>query len=421
MDGKGPRIAVVGAGLGGLAAAAAMRRRGLDVTVYERADRLREDGVGMHLGPNGTRLLRRLGLDGFLAEHAVRPEALEVRAFTDGRVLTRQEMGAAWEEEFGAPYLTAHRGELHRALAGLLPDEVVRTGKELVAHEETADGVRLEFADGDVAHADVLIGADGVHSLVRRSVAGGENPVFSGNSAFRGLVDADAVPALSPDLMYMFAGPAARLLCYPVSGGRQFTYVAVVPDPDWTEESWTSAGRREDLAAALAGWTPEALSVAAGAGEVRRWALYDREPLEHWSTARTTLLGDAAHPMLPHHGQGANQAFEDGMALALCLAEAEPGRAGVAAALRRYEDSRRPHTAKVQLGSRDSGSLRLGGGRPQQGGAPGAAGSAGDSGTPGALSRMVQDVGWIQRHDAEAALAAGPGTRAAATGGDIGG
>ncbi|MEU8772397.1 FAD-dependent monooxygenase [Streptomyces sp. NPDC048606] len=386
------KVAVIGAGLGGLTAAAALYARGLDVEVYERGEALREQGVGMHLGPNGTRLLERLGLGPRLAELAVRPEALEVRAFHNGAKVAEQEMGEAWESRFRAPYLTVHRGDLHRMLASLVPDDRVHTGRELVRFAEDADGVLLEFADGTTARADVLIGADGVHSAVRRAVAGEDAPVYSGNSALRGLVDAADVPDLDPTRMYMFAGPAARVLCYPVDGGRRFTYVAVTPSPEGDAESWTSAGDRADLDAVLAGWAPEVRALVDAAGEVRRWALYDRAPLERWSTARTTLLGDAAHPMLPHHGQGANQAVEDAVALAVCLARATEDAEGITAALERYEALRRPHTTRVQLGSRE-------GARP----AP----PRGDA-RPGGVAAAAEDVTWILDHDVEAALEAAP-------------
>ncbi|MCX5193845.1 FAD-dependent monooxygenase [Streptomyces sp. NBC_00249] len=381
------KVAVIGAGLGGLTAAAALYARGLDVEVYERGEALREQGVGMHLGPNGTRLLERLGLGPRLAELAVRPEALEVRAFHNGAQVAVQEMGEAWERRFRAPYLTVHRGDLHRMLAGTVPAERVHTGKELLRYAEDADGVLLEFADGTTARADVLVGADGVHSAVRRAVAGEDAPVYSGNSALRGLVDAADVPALDPGRMYMFAGPAARVLCYPVSGGRQFTYVVVTPAPEGDAESWTSATDPADLDAVLEGWAPQVRDLVGAAGEVRRWALYDRAPLERWSTPRVTLLGDAAHPMLPHHGQGANQAVEDAVALAVCLARATEDAEGVAAALERYEALRRPHTTRVQLGSRTGGRPA-----PQQGG------------RPGGVNDAAADVAWILDHDVEAAL-----------------
>ncbi|MFB8035802.1 FAD-dependent monooxygenase [Streptomyces sp. NPDC056004] len=377
------RIAIVGAGLGGLTAAAALHHRGLDVQVYERGEELREQGVGMHLGPNGTRLLQRLGLGPELERCAVRPEALEVRAFHNGATVARQEMGEAWQERFRAPYYTVHRGDLHRMLSSRVPAERVHTGKELLRYEETVYGVVLHFADGTDAHADVLIGADGVHSAVRRAVAGADAPVYSGNSALRGVVDAADLPDLDPALMYMYAGPAARVLLYPVAGGRQFTYVVVTPAAEGAAESWTSAGDRTDLDAVLTGWDPAVRALADAAGEVRRWALYDREPLERWSTSRTTLLGDAAHPMLPHHGQGANQAVEDAVALAVCLEGAAPGADGIAAALRRYEEARRPHTTRVQLGSR-----------------------TGQQPKDAAAQRRIdaESVDWVLDHDVEAAL-----------------
>ncbi|MYV56314.1 FAD-dependent monooxygenase, partial [Streptomyces sp. SID3212] len=252
----GIRVAITGAGLGGLTAAASLHQRGLDVRVYERGETLREQGVGMHLGPNGTRLLRRLGLGPALDRAAVRPEALEVRALHDGSLLTRQEMGADWQERFRAPYLTVHRGDLHRMLASLVPAERVRTGKELVRYEETVYGVVLHFADGSRDHADVLVGADGVHSVVRGALAGRDAPVYSGNSALRGVVDAADLPHLDPSLMYMYAGPTTRVLLYPVSGGTQFTYVVVTPAPPGADESWTSAGEPADLEAVLAGCDP---------------------------------------------------------------------------------------------------------------------------------------------------------------------
>ncbi|MFF0008153.1 FAD-dependent monooxygenase [Streptomyces tibetensis] len=398
-------IAVIGAGIGGLTAAAALHRRGIDVHVYERGDTLREQGVGMHIGPNGTRLLNRMGLAGQLARHAVRPEALEVRAFHDGSTVARQEMGVAWEERFGAPYLTVHRGDLHRMLASLLPAERVHTGRELTGYEEGAKGVTLRFAGGTVTRASALIGADGLHSLVRRRLAGPERPVYSGNCALRGLVDAAALPDLDPALMYMFAGPVGRVLLYPVRGGRQFTYVVVAPAPEGLDESWTSTAGPADLDATLAGWAPQVRALVGTAREVRRWALYDRAPLERWSTARTTLLGDAAHPMLPHHGQGANQAIEDGVALAICLKEEASGAAGIAAALRRYEATRRPHTTRVQLGSRD--------GRPTttQKRNPSMTNNLGNNGSNNNrnvnnrnVNNQAADVAWILANDVEADL-----------------
>jgi salicylate hydroxylase len=382
------RVAVTGAGIGGLAAAAALSRRGIEVDVYEQAPALREVGAGLHLGSNGTRLLQRLGLAGQLRELAAQPIAMEVRNWRDGRVLARQAMGASWEAEFGAPYYTVHRADLHQMLASLLPQGRLHLGRRLAGFAEDGEVVHLRFADRSVRDADVLVGADGIHSVVRALIAPGGDPVFSGNSAFRALVPADLLPGPAADTIAVWAGPDARLLCYPVRAGQMVTFVAVITDPNWTMESWSTHDDVAGLAAVFAGWDSTVRRIVAAVTRAGRWALYGREPLRCWSTERVTLLGDAAHPMLPHHGQGANQAIEDAFALAICLAEVPA--VSVGAALRRYEAARRPHATRVQLGSRGSGSLRL---------------SSSDSGRPGAVQSMVEDVSWIQRYDVERDLA----------------
>lgn len=379
-----PRIAVVGAGIGGLAATIALLRKGFRVDLYEQASQLREVGVGLHLGSNGSRILHRWGLSGQLDELGVRPVALQVRHFGDGRVLYRQPMGAEWEAEFGGPYYTIHRADLHRILADLVPPERIHLDHRLAGFADTGEAVRLRMSSGAEAEADLLVGADGIHSLVRRTITGPDTPIFSGTSAFRGLVPSDGLP-LPARTMFVWPGPHSRLLCYPVSGGRFLTFVAIVPDMEWVLESWSAPGDPADVAAAFAGWNSDVTAVVGAVTETRRWALYDREPLQSWSAGRITLLGDAAHPMLPHHGQGASQSIEDAVALAHCL-DAEPD---IPTALRRYESVRRPHTARVQLGSRGSGSMRL---QPTE---------------PGALPSLVEDVSWIQRYDVAAELARG--------------
>lgn len=388
------RVAVLGAGIGGLAAAAALLRRGIEVDVYEQADELREVGVGLHLGSNGSRLLHRLGLAGSLERDAVRPEALEVRSLAEGRVLARQPMGRVWEAEHGAPYYTVHRADLLRMLAGLVPAERIHLGRRCTGFTEDAEGVRISFASGPDAEADVLVGADGVHSVVRRAIAGSRPPVFSGTTAYRGIVSFGELPGLAKDTMFVWAGATARLLAYPVSAGRLLTYVVILPDTGRPAESWSAVGDPGAVAAALAGGEPDVERLVGAMGTVGRWSLWDREPLDRWSTPRVTLLGDAAHPMLPHHGQGANQAVEDGVALALCLSEAAPGQGGTGRALHRYESVRRPHTARVQLGSRGGGSQGLG--RP--------AGPGGQENS-GSLGSAVDEVAWVQGHDVEKAVA----------------
>ncbi|MFJ7251460.1 FAD-dependent monooxygenase [Streptomyces sp. NPDC098085] len=398
-----PEIAIVGAGIGGLTAAMALTRRGLRAQVYEQAPVLREVGVGLHLAPNGSRILHRFGLAEQLREAAVRPEALEVRRWNDGQVLTRRRMGDVWETEFGGPHYTMHRADLHGLLAERLPAGSLRLGSRCTGHTEDADGVELRFADGSTARADVLIGADGVNSLVRAAVAGGRDLLVpTGTCAVRGLVDMNRLPRLDPEDMYVWAGPGGRMLTAPVSGGRQLSFVAVIPenDDEQQRESWSRPAELDLVAKAFQGWDPTVQELVDAAGEAGHWSLRDRDPLDRWSTPRTTLLGDAAHPMLPHHGQGASQAIEDAVVLAACLAEAGGSRRqDIAAALHRYETVRLAHTAQVQLGSRDSGSQRLGGG-------PAGPQPRNQSGQE--MKALVADTSWIQRHDAEAALAAQP-------------
>ncbi|MCC8455085.1 FAD-dependent monooxygenase [Streptomyces rochei] len=392
------RIAVVGGGIGGLVAALALTRKGHEVRVFEQAPHPRETGVGMHLGPNGSRLLERWGLGERLRALGVRPTGMEVRDWSHGGTLVRQPMGEEWLAEFGAPYYTIHRADLHTVLGESLPSGVVRPGHRLERFTDTGREVRLEFAGGSTAEADVLIGADGAHSLVRRTLAGPDTAVFSGQSALRGVVARDQVPALPGDTLLVWAGPDARMLVYPVRGGQFLTFVAVVPDPRRRLESWSARGEPDELAARFDGWNPDVKSLVAAVRETRRWALYDREPLARWSSGAVTLLGDAAHPMLPHHGQGVSQAVEDAAVLAHCLdaparvASPSAARRGlIADALDAYDGVRRPHTTRVQLGSRGGGSQRL---RPEEDG--------GES--TGTMSSLVRDVSWIQRHDAEAGL-----------------
>lgn len=398
------RVAVAGAGIGGLAAATALARAGFQVDVYEQAAELREVGVGLHLGCNGSRVLHQWGLGDQLRETAVRPAALEIRDWRRGALVTRLPMGDSWAREFGAPYYTIHRADLHRLLAAQVPAAALKLGRRLVGFADEPAAVRLNFADGSEAAADVLVGADGIHSVVRAAITGPDEPVFSGSSAFRGLVAAGGPAGLPAATMFIWGGPGGRLLCYPVSRGRLLTFVAITADQRWDVESWTTAGDPADLVAAFDGWNPAVRAIIGAVTETRRWALYDREPLRRWSTGRVTLLGDAAHPMLPHHGQGASQAIEDAVALAYCLSAAQADQAAwpagrralIGGALRRYEAVRRPHTTQVQHGSRDGGSQRL---------APGPGPGAETGADGGALPGLLEDVSWIQRYDVTQALA----------------
>ncbi|MGW4034084.1 FAD-dependent monooxygenase [Streptomyces sp. NPDC004838] len=406
MDQHALGVAIVGAGIGGLAAAISLSRVGCQVTVYEQANEFRETGTGLHLGPNGSRLLHSWGLRESLEEVAVRPPALEVRHWKNGETLVRRPMGQDWEEEYGAPYYTVHRADLHRVLSERADGALLRLDSRITALDDEPDGVRLHLADGSTATADVVIGADGVNSTVRRSLTSGDHVVYSGNSAFRGTVPVDALPTVPVDCLLVWPGPEVKLLCCPVKSGREVAFVAVVPDPVPRPASWSIRATVGTLKEKFADWNSDVVGMFDSVTDVGLWALVDHEPLERWSSGRTTLLGDAAHPMLPHHGQGASQAIEDAVALAHCLAgpaertaagRSARDKAAVAAALHRYEEIRRPHTRSVQIGSRGSGTLRLSSG-------PQAVDAGQDGPADAALGRMVEDVSWIHAYDVREAL-----------------
>jgi salicylate hydroxylase len=337
----GLKVAVVGAGIGGLTLAAGLAEAGVDCVLFERTRRLAEAGAGVQLSPNAVRPLRRLGVD---LDRAVPVEALEIRGWS-GNPIARTPYGAACEQRFGAPYLAVHRADLQSALLSTV--DWANLGAEV---SEVDAGGRLRFADGRTHTADVVVGADGIRSAVRGLLTR-DRPVFSGYAAYRGLVSMDRLPAAARQpLVRMWLGPGRHLVCYPVRGGTAMSFAAIAPSATASAESWSAAADPAELVAAFAGWHPAAVAVTEAASVVGRWPLYDREPLAAWSTGRVTVLGDAAHPMLPFLGQGANQAVEDAVALAGALAGAD--RDGVPAALARYEAARLGRTALVQQQSR---------------------------------------------------------------------
>jgi salicylate hydroxylase len=346
------RVVVAGAGIAGLAFAAALHRAGIDCHIYEQAERLTEVGAGVQVAPNATRLLHRLGLRDRLRAVAVAPTAIEMRRWDDGRLLQRTTLGAECERRFGAPYYAVHRADLHASLLSVVPPDRVRLGARLVAVTQDADEARLHLADGTTVAADLVVGADGIHSIAREQIVADE-PRYSGQTIYRGLVPAERVPhLLTEPRVRLWFGPDQHCVCYPVSSGRQVSFGATVSAAQWGAESWSARGDVAELAAAYAGWHPDVTRLIGAAETVSRWALHDRESIDRLSTGRVVLIGDAAHPMLPFQAQGANQAIEDAVVLAGCLAEAGPD--GLAAALRRYERIRLPRTTRIQRQSRDN-------------------------------------------------------------------
>ena len=352
-------IAIVGGGLGGLAAALFLRRAGVQATVYEQATQLRETGAGIVVPPNMVRLLAELGLAEPLRRVAVQLEAAwEFRRWQDGRVLFVQAMGSECERLYGAHCFVAHRADLLSVLQDALGAAPLRLGQRCTGVQAASGGVdiHLEQRDGSrsVARADAVIGADGIHSVLRKAVAPDVEARFSGLCAFRCLVPAAAAPpmALRP-VQTLWLGPGRHLVHYPISAGRLVNIVAIVPAGDWQSESWTADGEVLDLQSAFSGWDEHEhrlQALLAAATETKRWALLDRTPLPRWTAGRVSLLGDAAHPMLPFFAQGAAQAIEDAAVLADCLAGVAAER--VPQALLRYEARRRPRASQVQLMSR---------------------------------------------------------------------
>lgn len=360
-------IAIIGAGLGGLTLALALARRGRRVTVYEQADQLAEVGAGITLSPNSSRVLEHLGLGEGIARLGFAPGRQWTQNWRTGDVILEFERGPELSARFGAPYVHIHRADLHTLLVDALraaqPDAIALSHR-LVAVEADAS---LRFAGGHRAQADVVVGADGLHSVVRRSLFDDVRPVFTGQVAWRGIVPEERLPAgtggMTPGI---HIGPGRLFMRYPVRHGTLLNYAAFVELDGWEEESWSILSTIEELLGHFEDWheTVRGIIAATPQNQIYKWALHTREPLPTWIAGHVTLLGDAAHAMLPFMGQGAATAIEDGMVLSRCLASYEREEA-----LTRYEAARLDRTTMVQTQSRllgikfqgkDPGALRRG-------------------------------------------------------------
>lgn len=341
------RIAIIGGGIGGLATAAFLHRQGLAATVYEQAQQLTEVGAGLVVAPNAARQLRTLGVLADLRKRAVQLDiGWEFRRWQDGTVLSAENLSVACERLYGEQTYTAHRADLLRAIASRVPARCVRLGRKCTGLDTSGSVLRLHFADGQSVEADVVIGADGIHSTVRAAIFGVSPATYSGICAFRALVPAGQAPQFARrPAQTLWIGPDHHLVHYPVSAGEQVNLVAFAPAGDYTVESWTATATVAEFLAEFAGWDQRLTGLIRAGGTPGRWALLDRAPLPRWSEGGVTLLGDAAHPMFPFFAQGAAQAIEDAVVLARCLAD---GRDDPAAALRRYEEIRIPRTTRLQ-------------------------------------------------------------------------
>jgi salicylate hydroxylase len=345
-----PSVLIVGGGIGGLFAANALLAQGIAVSLYEQAPALGEVGAGVYVTPNAVRQLERVGLGPAVERYGARVGPRSAYFRHDGTPIAPVQVAdaAGWNACFGM-----HRADFVELLAAHLPPGIVRAGHRAVGFEQDEARARVRFANGAVAEADVVVGADGIHSELRPHVFPPSTPVFHGTISYRGLVPRARLPDWPMDRWEMWAGPSKHFLVFPVRHGTMVNYVGFVPTDEEMKESWSAPGDAEVLRREFRGWDLRIRAVLDAVDQTFRWALYDREPLPTWTKGRLTLLGDAAHPMLPHLGQGANQSIEDGMALATMLAQAPS--AGVPAMLAAYERLRRERVAEVQLGARKHG------------------------------------------------------------------
>jgi salicylate hydroxylase len=392
-----PSVAIVGGGIGGLCAAALLHRAGVPAVVYEQASRLSEVGAGIVVAPNAARLLRRLGVLETFAEKAVRLEVgWEFRRWTDGTVLSAEQLTDACARLYGEEMYTAHRADLLDAIRSAVPDESIRLGKRCVEVQSGEGRPRIRFADGEVCTPDVLVGADGIHSVVRGAVTDVVPATYSGLCAFRALVPANRAPDFARRPAHtLWIGPDHHLVHYPVSAGRSVNLVAFAPSGEYSVESWSATGTVDEFLAEFEGWDPRLTDLISAAGTPGRWALMDRPPLQRWSRDRITLLGDAAHAMFPFFAQGAAQAIEDAAVLAKCISDAPDDPIG---ALDRYESLRIDRTTRLQELSRARAHINhLPDGDEQR---------ARDQAL-GDADPLVAS-GWIYAYDADRALAAEP-------------
>ena len=347
------KIAIVGGGIGGLTTALALSQNAHDVTVFERSAGIREIGAGVQISPNAGRLLHSLGLGAAYSEISVNPHRVVLRRWEDDSIIRATDLDESFLSQHQVPLANVARNELVEILGSAVAaraNVTLKFSTHVVSVEPGDSSSEVIFADGSSQSFDIVIGADGIHSVVRPCVGGIDKPRFSGSAAYRALVPRSAVEDLPIDVTNRM-GPDRHVVSYFIGRNRShLNLVCISPEDSWETESWTEQGTMEDLYSRFEGWSPDFLSLLGRIEEpIFRWALYDREPLEQWGIGTTTLLGDACHPMLPFMAQGSCQAIEDAIVLARCLSDANTSDA--ASALRRYEDARQGRTAQVQTSS----------------------------------------------------------------------
>lgn len=344
------RAIIVGCGIGGAALALTLQQRGVDFVILEQASELSEVGAGLQQSPNSIRILQWLGLMDDLKRIGVAPEAHIFKDYQTGEVLLQTPLMPKVEEFFGAPYYHVHRADLLDIMVNKIDSRHVRLNARVSTAKETAGKVEVSLENGDVEIGDALIGADGLHSVVRNRFFTAEPPNNTGCIAWRGLVPIKFAQKIGFEKnSYVWMGPHRSAVLYYVRGGELFNWVGIGPLNENAKESWSQKGDREAALAEYAGWNHQVLDLIAGTESLFMTAMIDRNPLDQWVKGRVALMGDAAHAMVPYHAQGAAQSIEDAWVLGRCLEEDE---ADPAAALRRYEELRLKRANRVQQQSR---------------------------------------------------------------------
>jgi salicylate hydroxylase len=343
-------VAIVGGGIGGLTAALALARRGIDVDVYEQAPELRELGAGVQISANGTHVLHAIGLKDALEKVQVLPAGKAIRLWNTGQSWKLFDLGLESVDRYGYPYITIHRGDLHSVIAQGLEKArpgAIHLNRKCIGLSQNADHVELRFEIDDPVKAKIVVGADGVHSVIRENLFGADRPEFCGIIAWRGVIPIDRVPAsISRTIGTNWVGPGGHVVHYPLRAGKLLNFVGM-GERDWAVEGWNVRGTTDEALDDFRGWHEDVHAMIRSIDVPYKWGLALRPPMQQWSKGRVTLLGDACHPMVPLLAQGANQALEDG----LVLARAIETYGEQPEALARYETARRERANKVVAGS----------------------------------------------------------------------
>jgi salicylate hydroxylase len=342
------KVLIVGAGIGGLTAAVAALRRGLDVEVYEQAQELKEVGAGLQLSANGTRVLYELGVGEALKAHSCEAAGKEIRLWNTGETWKLFDLGKVSVARYGYPYFTVYRPDLLDVLLAAIGRDRIHLGAKCMGFTQTTHRVQAHFESHPPVTGDALIGADGVHSQVRQSLFGQDRPQFTGLVVWRGIVPMEKLPKHMARMVGSnWVGPGGHVVHYPLRAGKVMNFVGALERSDWQVESWSARGTTEELAADFVGWHEDVQALIRNIPTPYKWALMTRPPMERWTVGRVTLLGDACHSMVPFLAQGAVMAIEDGYILARALSAGGE----VSSNLLKYESARRERTRKAVEGS----------------------------------------------------------------------